>query len=65
MPNANAFSFSAETGKKYNKQHKARVVAAAQSATTYYYRMANGERGSTTTVNSIPVGAVVEARITS
>lgn len=33
--------------------------------TTYYYREAGGTRGSTTSVGSIPVGAVVERRVTA
>lgn len=67
MPNANAFSFSAENGKKYHKQYMARKVetSSSQTTVTYYYRQTNGEHGSTTTLGNIPAGAVVIARITT
>lgn len=40
-------------------------VTPSTSVTTYYYREAGGTRGSTTSVGSIPVGAVVERRVTA
>lgn len=42
-----------------------RVVALGAGTTTYYYRTTAGARGSTTSVASIPAGAVVERVATS
>ncbi len=42
-----------------------RVVALDAGTTTYHYREAGGARGSTTSVASIPAGAVVLRAVTS
>jgi hypothetical protein len=36
------------------------VLQGGGSVTTYYYRQTDGTRGSTTSLSSVPVGAVIE-----
>ncbi len=43
----------------------ATVLTGGGGVTTYYYRQTNGTRASTTSISSVPAGAVVERIVTS
>lgn len=51
--------------KSWRKASTTLTGTPAGVTTTYYYREAGGTRGSTTTIGAIPVGAVVERRVTA
>lgn len=50
---------------RYSPGNGLNLSAGGTSTTTYYYRTTAGARGSTTSVASIPAGAVVLRAVTS